>query len=486
MSGRARGVVRGLRTSASDLRSTAKQNKVIAIIAVVVAGLVAGWIVMETYQAISASSHRVSVQHILLHDVHGTAHAEGAAATPAMPLGTATADSTAAPAASPTAEPPDGQTALQTAKAPAAGPARQDAGLAEAQAQAKAGNAAAADDTLHSVITSSGSGYQNFQGRVMYGTYKIVQGMPGGEKLTGFTRILHRTVPDECMDEIPTFHAKPLHPECDGWCDFPVADRPNAVAQWISHVQANPSELKGAWVAILECDYVWMRPLPVPGPASDPSVAGYQFRFGYINPAHPNCAHIIQRLMGSGSPQDVPGSGPAPAVLRFSDLQVVTPLWEKLTADIEDDKEARDVLGWVREMYAWDIALAKAQVPMDTENQGSTRTISQPPNDHSLGKASLFHYTWGAVYNDSTHTVWSWDKRHYTDQKYSLRPEKLPLPPEPFEDRKWHLQDGFPVDVTMHGTLRDMLSQMNKAIETLPDLTEKFEALQAARAQMRR
>eukprot|EP00955_Chlamydomonas_euryale_P060058 357589-Chlamydomonas_euryale.AAC.2 len=105
-----------------------------------------------------------SVQQPVPHAATGA----GAAATPAMPLGTATADSTAAPAASPTAEPPDGQTALQTAKAPAAGPARQDAGLAEAQAQAKAGNAAAADDTLHSVITSSGSGYQNFQGRVMW------------------------------------------------------------------------------------------------------------------------------------------------------------------------------------------------------------------------------------------------------------------------------------------------------------------------------
>lgn len=32
--------------------------------------------------------------------------------------------------------------------------------------------------------------------------------------------------------QIPTFRADPLHPECDGYCDFPVADRPNAVMQW--------------------------------------------------------------------------------------------------------------------------------------------------------------------------------------------------------------------------------------------------------------
>jgi hypothetical protein len=109
--------------------------------------------------------------------------------------------------------------------------------------------------------------------------------MPGGEHLTGFTRIMHKTRDDELMDEvskgqcsllaaphglcgqtpwtlcsifglkvqpvsmkimatphmpllpfccaqIPTFRAQPLHPECDTYCDFPVADRANAVQQW--------------------------------------------------------------------------------------------------------------------------------------------------------------------------------------------------------------------------------------------------------------
>lgn len=34
-----------------------------------------------------------------------------------------------------------------------------------------------------------------------YGTYKLVQGSFGGDKLVGFTRILHRTQPDVLMDE---------------------------------------------------------------------------------------------------------------------------------------------------------------------------------------------------------------------------------------------------------------------------------------------
>lgn len=69
--------------------------------------------------------------------------------------------------------------------------------------------------------------------------------------------------------QIPTFRANPLHPECDTWCDFPVADRPNAVKQWMDAVLREPAMLKGAWILLLECDYVWMRPVQAPD-AYDP------------------------------------------------------------------------------------------------------------------------------------------------------------------------------------------------------------------------
>ena len=66
-----------------------------------------------------------------------------------------------------------------------------------------------------------------------YGTYLRAKGMPGGEKLVAFTRILHRTKPDVLVEEIPTFRAHPLTPKCDIWCEFPVSDRPDAVEQWL-------------------------------------------------------------------------------------------------------------------------------------------------------------------------------------------------------------------------------------------------------------
>jgi hypothetical protein len=54
-----------------------------------------------------------------------------------------------------------------------------------------------------------------------------------------------------------------------------------------------------------------------------------------ISLCHPAC---------SAHPQ-VPNSGPAPALLRFTELEVVTPDWERLTAAIEADKEAVKALG---------------------------------------------------------------------------------------------------------------------------------------------
>ena len=35
-----------------------------------------------------------------------------------------------------------------------------------------------------------------------YASYQMVQKLPGGDKMTGFTRILHRTVPDILMEEV--------------------------------------------------------------------------------------------------------------------------------------------------------------------------------------------------------------------------------------------------------------------------------------------
>jgi hypothetical protein len=84
-----------------------------------------------------------------------------------------------------------------------------DPGLIPVTGQANAGMdiGAAADhpewprkgNKVHTMCTSNGSPYTNFQNRIMYGTYKLAQTMPGGDVLAAFTRILHRSVNDEVM-----------------------------------------------------------------------------------------------------------------------------------------------------------------------------------------------------------------------------------------------------------------------------------------------
>lgn len=79
--------------------------------------------------------------------------------------------------------------------------------------------------------------------------------------------------------------------------------------------------------------------------AYDPTAKGLSFAFDYIDPVHPDCFQIIKRLYGGGDPHDVPNSGPAPVLVRYGELKGVTPVWERITADIEKDAEAVKVLG---------------------------------------------------------------------------------------------------------------------------------------------
>jgi len=99
----------------------------------------------------------------------------------------------------------------------------------------------------------------------------------------------------------------------------------------------------------------------------------------------------------------------------FGALQV-TPDWERLTAHIEADPESKKKLGWVREMYAFSVALALQGIKVDLAKPPLNPLITQPPADATLGQAAMFHYTWGSVFqNAQGEKVWEFDKRVYTD-----------------------------------------------------------------------
>lgn len=67
---------------------------------------------------------------------------------------------------------------------------------------------------FHTAVTASEGAYNLWQCRIMYYWFKKFKDGPGSD-MGGFTRILHSGVPDEFMDEIPTFVAQPLEDGLD-------------------------------------------------------------------------------------------------------------------------------------------------------------------------------------------------------------------------------------------------------------------------------
>lgn len=73
--------------------------------------------------------------------------------------------------------------------------------------------------------------------------------------------------------------------------------------------------------------------------------------------------------------------------------------------------------GWVREMYAWDLAIAMHKNDIHatvTQHPPNSMLIIQPPFDTVMGNASIFHYTWGPYYYDTTQNktlIYKWEKR---------------------------------------------------------------------------
>jgi hypothetical protein len=322
---------------------------------------------------------------------------------------------------------------------------------------------------IHVLATSNGSPYLNWQTRIMYQTYTNVASRSNGD-MRHFTRVLHRRTDDELMAEVPTVRVDSLHAECDTWCAFPVADRPDALRKWLRTEDSK----RGEWIVMIETDYVWREPLKIPAQIDSPAIA---FHFHYINPMYPTLPEVMRRLapanLRAPRVEDIIKSGPAPTMIRKSDLEKLIDEYVRIAAAIEDDPDAKKKLGWVREMYAYDLAAAVADVAHAVEEPGRTRLIAQPPADTDHGSAAMFHYTWGAEYLDrDNQKVWSWDKRPYVETKHVRDPGsyKPALPPADAAESGLKLQDGKPVTPALNAVLTEMLVIMRDAIDALPKL----------------
>ena len=78
--------------------------------------------------------------------------------------------------------------------------------------------------------------------------------------------------------------------------------------------------MQAPWLLMIETDYVWMKPMQAPQ-AEDIAASSLAFPFGYINPQHPHVEGVMRKMYPAekGPLTNVPGSGPAPVMMRLAE-----------------------------------------------------------------------------------------------------------------------------------------------------------------------
>ena len=78
--------------------------------------------------------------------------------------------------------------------------------------------------------------------------------------------------------------------------------------------------MQAPWLLMIETDYVWIRPLQAPA-AQDPGARAMAFPFSYIAPQTPSIEGVMRKMYPAdrGAIADVPGTGPAPVLMRFQE-----------------------------------------------------------------------------------------------------------------------------------------------------------------------
>jgi len=339
---------------------------------------------------------------------------------------------------------------------------------------------------IHTVLTSNGNSYMNWQTRVMYATWQAAGAAePADAKLmTVFTRVLHRSTEDELMMEVPTKRIDPLRPSCDTYCDFPVADRAQALTDWSKSEDAQQC----SHIMMVETDYLFVRAVP---PAVLPAPGhAVGFHFGYIAPDAPSAAPLSKRFLPPPLDAElarVPQTGNAPQLLTAADFRTIMPAWAAMQVRVEADQDAIREFNWVRDMYAYSFAVATLGITHHIPLVPYNPLMVQPPADVTLGQAAILHYTWGPIVSLWNGTVngkvlWQFDKRTYQGGQGAEGPvvlKKLEMPP-PWQPGM-RLQANETVTPDGLRLMALLVETFNAAVDSLPLLPKGARASRAAR-----
>jgi len=338
------------------------------------------------------------------------------------------------------------QEAAEHSTAAAAPPKRRRKRRASA-AQPKAAEASAAEAAdvaqcpdrrpYHTVLTATGSNYQQWQARIMYHHWKK-QSAAGGPctDMAAFTRLCATRggVPDGLQGEIPTLFTVELSAEVlSSHFGFGVLNRPNSVKQLMESATLLKEIRKTSdYVLILETDHVIMKPIPNLATPTTPAA----YIFGYMYPQRSQ-EWVIKKYWPEGSYDKVQPVGPSPVLIHLDQLKAVYQRWLDFSMDLRSNSQAEAVIqGWVQEMWGYSIAAASLGITHrlieDFQVEPGALSTRAQLRDFS-SRYYIFHYTYQFEYMlDGTPCQpwnigeWSLDKRHFNDFHPAY---PLPQPP---------------------------------------------------------
>ncbi|KAL8248291.1 hypothetical protein R6Q59_005159 [Mikania micrantha] len=269
---------------------------------------------------------------------------------------------------------------------------------------------------FHVALTATDTPYSKWQSRIMYYWYKRLRNVAGSE-MGKFTRILHSGIPDNLIDEIPTFVVDPLPSGLDR--GYVVLNRPWAFVQWLKR-----ATIEEEYILMAEPDHIFVNPLPNLAHGIIPAA----FPFDYMRPVENE--EIIRKYFPkeNGPITNVDPIGNSPVIIRKDLLEKIAPTWMNVSLKMKDDPETDTSFNWILEMYAYAVASALHGVKHILRND----FMLQPPFDLEIGKRFILHYTYGCDYNMKGELTygkigeWRFDKRSYMQ---GPPPRNLSMPP---------------------------------------------------------